>query len=196
MKVATEMHSALNKVVSHDSDELILVDSDDNEIGSLNKADCHDGDGILHRAFSLFIFNSQGEILLQQRGADKRLWPMYWSNSCCSHPRHGEDMQTATARRLSEELGISAELEFVYKFSYQANFDGSGSENELCWVFLGHCDELPRPNQTEIAAARFVRVDQLEAELESRPRDFTPWFKMEWQCLRGEHHERVEKYTS
>jgi isopentenyl-diphosphate delta-isomerase len=134
--------------------------------------------------------------LLQQRGADKRLWPMYWSNSCCSHPRHGEDMQSATARRLTEELGINAELEFVYKFSYQANFDESGSENELCWVFLGSCDQLPQPNQTEIAAARFVRVDRLEAELESRPEDFTPWFKMEWQCLRGEHRERVENYTS
>jgi len=190
------MQNAADKVVSYDSENLILVDEDDNEIGSMKKADCHDGDGVLHRAFSLFIFNDRGELLLQQRGAGKRLWPMYWSNSCCSHPRLGEDMTTATGRRLAEELDIEAELEFVYKFTYQARFDDTGSENELCWVFLGKCADTPNPNDTEIAEARFVSVDDLEAELASQPERFTPWFKMEWECLRTAYADVFRKYAT
>ena len=189
------MHDVANRVVSYDSEELILVDADDTEVGSMNKADCHDGDGILHRAFSLFLFNDEGELLLQQRSADKRLWPLFWSNTCCSHPRVGEDMSTATKRRLAEELGVDAELEFVYKFSYQARFGDVGSENELCWVFLGHCKDSPRVNETEISAVRFVSVADLNEDLISRPEIYTPWFKMEWQRLQDEHAEIFRTYT-
>ena len=88
-----------HSIVSSEAEELILVDPDDNETGYLSKAECHDGQGILHRAFSLFLFNADGELLLQQRGATKRLWPEFWSNSICSHPRRGESMQVATRRR-------------------------------------------------------------------------------------------------
>ena len=189
------MINAVNKEVSDDSEEQVLVDALDNEIGSQNKALCHDGDGVLHRAFSLFLFDSQGQLLLQQRGAGKRLWPQYWSNSCCSHPRLGENMQTATQRRLAEELGIEAELEFVYKFTYQARFEDIGSENELCSVFLGRCDQPLRPNATEIEAARFISANDLQAEFESQPERFTPWFKMEWECLGTTYAEQLNKYT-
>ncbi len=105
--------------VSPESEMLILVDTHDQETGSLGKVECHDGDGILHRAFSVFLFNDRGELLLQQRSADKRLWPMYWTNTCCSHPRQGESMQVTTERRLKQELNTASTLEFFYKFEYQ-----------------------------------------------------------------------------
>ena len=100
-----------HRIVSSESEELILVDRADNEIGFISKADAHDGAGILHRAFSLFLFNDEGELLVQQRAPGKRLWGGYWSNSCCSHPRRGESMLTATGRRLEEELNLAADLE-------------------------------------------------------------------------------------
>ena len=96
------MESA-HRIVSSEAEELILVDGEDNETGYLSKAACHDGDGVLHRAFSLFLFDSAGRLLLQQRAATKRLWPGFWSNSCCSHPRRGESMEVATSRRLRDE---------------------------------------------------------------------------------------------
>jgi isopentenyl-diphosphate Delta-isomerase len=185
----------VNRIVSSDAEKLILVDRDDREIGSLDKASCHDGAGVLHRAFSLFIFNPAGELLLQQRSAAKRLWPLYWSNSCCSHPRVGETMEEATSRRLREELGLEAELEFVYKFAYEARFDASGSENELCWVFLGRTGEPVAPNENEIAATRVLSAEKLEAGFETRPEDFTPWFKLEWQRLRETYATALGRYS-
>ncbi|MDZ7644438.1 MAG: isopentenyl-diphosphate Delta-isomerase [Woeseiaceae bacterium] len=171
-------------IVSSDEEELILVDADDRETGSLSKAECHDGAGILHRAFSVFVFNSRGELLLQQRAGGKRLWPLYWSNSCCSHPRKGEEMAVATERRLQQELGLSATLEFVYKFSYQARYGDIGAEHELCWVYLGRTDGPVVPNANEIAAVRFVGQGELATELAQHGDRFTPWFRLEWQRCR------------
>src|SRR5207245_10104221 len=122
-----------------DSESLILVDEADREVGHLDKARCHTGRGVLHRAFSLLIFNGAGELLLQQRAASKRLWQLYWSNSCCSHPRRSESLETAIHRRLREELGVSCPLHFLFKFQYQAQFDDSGAEHELCSVYIGRC---------------------------------------------------------
>jgi len=189
------MNSA-HRVVSSEAEELILVDGDDNEIGFLPKADCHDGAGTLHRAFSLFLFNDNGELLLQQRSASKRLWPGFWSNSCCSHPRRGESMQVATQRRLLDELNIETSLEFIYKFSYEAGFGDLGSENELCHVYLGRVGESVRANDHEIAAIRYVSVDALATELDESAGKFTPWFKMEWQTLVAEHRERLANYCA
>lgn len=190
------MNTAAGKIVSSDEERLILVDEDDREIGHLDKAACHDGAGILHRAFSLFIFNRDGELLLQQRSAGKRLWPLYWSNSCCSHPRLGESMVDATARRLQDELNIDAELEFVYKFIYHADFGSLGSEHELCWVYLGRADRDATPNNSEIAATRNLTADRLDAELEDKPAAFTPWFKLEWQRLKQDYAPLLEKYSA
>lgn len=189
------MSARPDRVVSSEGEQLILVDEDDREIGSLDKAACHDGGGVLHRAFSLFIFNREGELLLQQRGSTKRLWPLYWSNSCCSHPRVGETMEEATSRRLHEELNIEAELEFVYKFAYAAQFDAAGSENELCWVYLGRTSKAPAPNSHEIAGIRWVAADRLRADLEGEPADFTPWFRLEWRRLAEDHAEILGRYT-
>ena len=184
-----------NRVVSSEAEELILVDADDNETGFLSKAECHDGDGQLHRAFSVFLFNDAGKLLLQQRAEAKRLWPGYWSNTCCSHPRRGESMDVATRRRLRDELNIEANLEFVYKFQYQADFGDAGSENELCHVFVGRVKSEVKPNKHEISAIRFVSRDELDSELESSPERFTPWFKLEWHALNKTFASRIAKYS-
>lgn len=186
----------VNRVVSSEAEELILVDNDDREQGHLSKAACHDGNGILHRAFSAFLFNADGELLLQQRAASKRLWPGFWSNSCCSHPRRGESMITATERRLREELNLEADLRFVYKFRYQAAYGDLGSEHELCHVFLGRIGADVVPNAEEIAAIRFVSADALNAELSERPERFTPWFKLEWDALNTQHSAVLDAYSS
>jgi isopentenyl-diphosphate delta-isomerase len=170
----------VHDVVSSEEEPLILVDASDRELGFLSKGACHDGDGILHRAFSLFVFNPAGELLLQQRSADKRLWPLYWSNSCCSHPRRGETMEEATERRLDQELGMTANLDYLFKFQYHAPFRDLGSEHELCWVFAGTSSVEPRPNANEIADIRWVTPKELDDEFANEPESLTPWFAMEW----------------
>ncbi|HEX7719639.1 MAG TPA: isopentenyl-diphosphate Delta-isomerase [Woeseiaceae bacterium] len=190
------MKDNLSRIVSSEAEELILVDADDTVSGSLDKASCHDGRGILHRAFSLFIFDQRGRLLLQQRSADKRLWPLYWSNSCCSHPRVGESMEKATARRLQDELNIRAQLEFVYKFTYQASYETLGSEHELCWVYLGRVEQPVLANRHEIAATRFLGVAELRKEMATVPEHFTPWFKLEWQRLENDHASVLGKYLT
>lgn len=182
-------HSA---AVSFDDEPLILVDAADNEIGFLSKSRAHEGHGVLHRAFSIFLFDSRGRLLLQQRGAGKPLWPLYWSNSCCSHPRKGESMEEATARRLAEELGIAARLRFVYKFIYQADYGDRGAEHELCWVYIGCSDQPVRAHPAELADWRYAGFDEIEAELAADPDRFTPWFKLEWRRLMEDHLEEIE----
>ena len=98
----------MNNIVSYDNEMLIIVDLYDNEIGTLNKFECHQKNGVLHRAFSIFLFNEQGQLLVQKRSIQKKLWPSFWSNSCCSHPRQGEDILEAAKRRLNDELGFAA----------------------------------------------------------------------------------------
>jgi isopentenyl-diphosphate delta-isomerase len=173
--------------VAADSESLILVDEADREVGHLSKAECHHGRGVLHRAFSLLIFNGDGELLLQQRGASKRLWPLYWSNSCCSHPRRAESMETAIHRRLREELGVRCPVQFLFKFQYQAQFDAAGAEQELCSVFIGRCTEPPEVNRNEIQAWRWIAPQALQAELAGGAEKFTPWFKLEWARIWRDH---------
>jgi len=185
-----------NEVVSFEDEKLILVDENDNEIGNLPKDKCHDGQGQLHRAFSLFIFNDKGEVLLQQRSGQKRLWPMYWSNACCSHPRRGEDMSDAVNRRLQQELGLTSELEFLFKFIYQAQYDEVGSEHELCWVYLGRSSDDIVVNENEIAAWRYISVERLDDELATEPGKFTPWMKLEWRRIQDEYGDRLHEYAA
>lgn len=188
--MAKPAQSAAHQIVSSESEQLILVNEDDEEVGYKSKALCHDGDGILHRAFSLFIFNEDGELLLQQRSRKKRLWPLYWSNSCCSHPRRGETMQEAVNRRLEQELGMKSHLKFLYKFQYHAQYGQAGSERELCWVYVGKSSDPVSVNGNEVAAWRFVEPTQLNQEMIQRPETFTPWFKMEWERITNEYdHE-------
>ena len=175
-----------------DSEALILVDEADRSLGVLSKVLCHEGRGILHRAFSLLIFNERGELLIQQRAASKRLWPMYWSNSCCSHPRSDESLESATQRRLHEELGIGCPLQFLFKFQYQAQFDDTGAENELCSVYIGRCRELIKVNRDEIADWRWISPEALQREIaDEGGRAFTPWFKLEWARIWRDHRQAV-----
>jgi isopentenyl-diphosphate delta-isomerase len=192
MDDARDSHSASAGDVSADSEALILVDSGDREVGHLSKALCHHGQGILHRAFSLLIFNESGELLLQQRARSKRLWPLYWSNSCCSHPRRAETMEAAIHRRLYEELGMRCPLQFLFKFEYHAQFDATGAEHELCSVYIGRCTDRVRIDCNEILSWRWVRPEALQAEMTGNGAErFTPWFKLEWARIWGEHSAAV-----
>ena len=180
-----------SEIVSFDDDLLLLVDADDHVLGYLDKAACHDGDGRLHRAFSVFVFNRSGEILLQKRAPGKRLWPSYWSNSCCSHPRRGEVTEAAVRRRVDEELGIPANslnnLRFVYKFEYRAPFGEFGSEHELCSVYVADTRCEPVVNNTEVEEWKWVSQDELSDRLARVPGAHTPWLKLEWAELLRTH---------
>ena len=185
------MNANRAEIVSCEDELLILVNSKDEEIGSLAKSACHDGGGVLHRAFSLFVFNADGETLLQRRHASKRLWPGYWSNSCCSHPRAGEEVSGAVRRRAQDELGLLVRTEFLFKFEYRASFAGVGTEHELCSVFLGRSESEPHVNGTEVAEWRWISPDALDDEIAHAPERFTPWLKMEWQRLRDDFTPRI-----
>lgn len=177
---------------SPNNDLLILVDPQDHEIGVLPKHECHQGKGILHRAFSLFVFNRDGKLLLQQRSADKPLWPLYWSNSCCSHPRRSESIQLAAQRRVMEELGFACTPpQYLYKFQYQAQYKDLGSEHELCHVLFGYSDEPVRPNPDEVADWRYVSPAKLTEEISTQAERFTPWFKLEWQRINSDFLEDI-----
>ena len=187
------MRSEDARQVSFDDEMLILVDAADNVTGYENKANAHRGRGLLHRAFSVFLFNDAGEVLLHKRGEEKPLWPGFWTNSCCSHPRKGESYLEAANRRLREELGVRAKLSFLYQFQYSADFQGQGSENELCAVYVGRLDAPQRlaPNPNEIAECRWVSCDELDAWLRDAPDRFTPWFKLEWSRLCSDQREAL-----
>ena len=185
------MNATRHEIVSSDDEPLILVNAQDEPLGTLAKSACHDGQGVLHRAFSLFVFNDAGETLLQRRHASKRLWPGYWANSCCSHPRAGEALPDAVQRRAWDELGIDVQPEFLFKFQYQASFADLGTEFELCSVYLGQASGEPRVNTTEVADWRWTAPGELDRRLAACPDTFTPWLRLEWRRLREEFDDRL-----
>jgi isopentenyl-diphosphate delta-isomerase len=189
--LAESSPNPVTEVVSSEDELLILVDESDRVVGHLSKGACHDGEGVLHRAFSIFAFNRDGELLLQQRGSGKRLWPLFWSNSCCSHPRQDETMEEAVRRRLRQELGLTSALQFLYKFQYQASYEDVGSENEICWVHIGVTDDQARANPNEIEDLRWVTPAQLDDEMAATPEIFTPWFQMEWERVRDTYGSKL-----
>ncbi|WP_201246943.1 isopentenyl-diphosphate Delta-isomerase [Halochromatium salexigens] len=187
-----------HETVSFDDEPLILVDREDRVIGHETKVNAHQGDGLLHRAFSIFLFSGDDQVLLQQRSGDKPLWPLFWSNSCCSHPRRGEELQEATHRRLREELAIDAELHFLYKFEYQAGFGALGAEHELCSVYVGKV-ETPVAvdvNPSEIADWRWIPCAEADRLIVEEPDRITPWFVMEWRRLRTDYRELIASLSA
>ncbi len=183
--------SALSTATNNPGDLLILVDHDDRELGFLSKEECHRGAGTLHRVFSVFLFNGAGEILLQQRSAEKPLWPLYWSNSCCSHPRPHETVLAASVRRVHEELRLSTSTSFLYKFEYRAQFSGLGVEHELCHVLAGLMPNQPDAHPDEVSAWRLVEPGRLDQEMNEQPGSFTPWLLLEWPRIRGQYWGQV-----
>ena len=173
------------------NDWIIKVDSSDRELGRVAKLGCHQGRGVLHRAFSIHIFNHKGQVLLQKRSNEKLLWPAFWSNSCCSHPRYEEEIESATVRRLKEELNLNCGLKFLYKFEYQAAYTEELAENELCHVFFGVTDEKPVINHHEISEIQYVDFDNLQNMISNSASEFTPWFKLQWSEITGKYKDKI-----
>ena len=190
------MTNPVAPVVSFDDEPLVLVNEADEEIGFATKERCHDGDGLLHRAFSVFLFSPEGDVLLQRRSDQKRLWPGVWSNACCSHPRRGETLDGALRRRLREELSLETPLRFLFKFRYQARYETSGAEHELCYVYAGLFTGQPAVNANEIAATTVMTATALDTDIASRPERYSPWLKLEWARMRAEAWSLIEQFLA
>lgn len=159
------------------SEMLILVDQHNNEICSEEKIEVHKL-GKLHRAFSIFIFNSAGEMLLQQRASCKYHSGELWTNACCSHPRLGETIQQAAHRRLMEEMGFDCDLTKAFHFIYKAKLDNGLTEHEFDHVFIGKYDGEVNLNPNEAKAFKWVTIDSLKEDIKKHPEDYTVWFKI------------------
>lgn len=156
---------------------LILVNELDEPVGSMPKTEVH-LKGVLHRAFSVFLFNTRGEMLLQQRAIHKYHSAGLWSNTCCSHPRLGETVEQAVRRRLVEEMGITADVQFLFKFRYKAALENGYTEHELDHVYFGVSDAIPLLNKEEVKDWRYVSMEAVKAEMKQHPEKFTAWFKI------------------
>lgn len=157
-------------------DEVILVDEHDVQTGTMEKLEAHLS-GTLHRAFSIFIFNSKNELLLQQRALHKYHSGGKWTNSCCSHPRPGEETLDAAHRRLKEEMGMACDLTYAFSFTYYAAFSNELIEHEYDHVFFGYSDDLPVPNAEEVACYKYVNLVDLKEELGRNPDLYSAWLR-------------------
>ncbi|MGY3212916.1 isopentenyl-diphosphate Delta-isomerase [Mucilaginibacter sp. HD30] len=160
-------------------ESVILVDDNDIEVGVMEKMEAH-LTGTMHRAISVFVFNDKGDYLLQQRAQHKYHSAGKWSNTCCSHPRPGEDLLDAAHRRLKEEMGLDCNLAFWFSFKYTAELDHGLVENEYDHVFMGISNDLPSPDPTEVSSFRYVNRADLEEDLIRNPENYSEWFKI---CL-------------
>jgi isopentenyl-diphosphate delta-isomerase len=175
-----------------EKENVILVDVHDNEIGLMEKMEAHEK-GLLHRAFSVFIFNSKGEILLQKRSREKYHSGGLWSNTCCSHPRPGEGLGKAVSRRLMEEMGMNTKLFPTFSFQYKSNLDHNMIENELDHVFIGYSNDLPKLNKKEVESYCYMSPELIELGLESHPDEYTTWLKICFKELMN-HMNKNEVY--
>ncbi len=163
-------------------EEVILVDEWDKAIGTMEKIEAHQK-GLLHRAFSVFIFNSQGEMLLQQRALNKYHSAGLWTNTCCSHPRPGENTLKAAQRRLQEEMGITAQLEHKTHFIYKTAFDNNLTEHEFDHVFFGKNDQVPKINPLEVENYAWLSPEKVAGDIIKTPAKYTSWFKIAMEKL-------------
>ena len=158
-------------------EQVILVDVNDNQIGLMAKLEAHEK-ALLHRAFSVFTFNDKGELLLQQRAANKYHSPLLWTNTCCSHQRNGETSLEAGTRRLQEEMGFICELKEVFSFIYKAPFDNGLTEHELDHVLIGNYNENPIINPEEVASFKWMTLEEVKSDIDQQPEMYTEWFKI------------------
>jgi isopentenyl-diphosphate delta-isomerase len=158
-------------------EHVVLVDEKDNKIGLMPKMEAHEK-AVLHRAFSVFVFNEKGELLLQQRAASKYHSPLLWTNTCCSHQRDGESNLQAGKRRLQEEMGFTTALKEVFSFIYKAPFDNGLTEHELDYVMIGYFDDAPNINKEEVARYKWMKLEDVKNDITANPEIYTAWFKI------------------
>ncbi len=163
-------------------EEVILVNEKDEPIGTMEKMEAHEK-GLLHRAFSVFLFNSKDKLLLQQRALNKYHSAGLWTNTCCSHPRPGEETLQAAKRRLKEEMGIETDLTFKTAFTYKTKFDNGLTEHELDHVFTGNFNEDPKLNPEEANSFKWQSIAEVKADLKIHPENYTSWFKIALESL-------------
>ena len=162
--------------------QVVLVDEQDKEIGSMEKMEAH-RNALLHRAFSVFIFNPSGEMLLQRRALGKYHSGGLWTNACCSHPGPGEAVLDAAQRRLREEMGFSTPLEKVFDFVYKESFDNGLTEYEFDHVFVGRYDGKIFPDREEVEDYRYQTIEKVRESLKAHPERYTVWFPIAFQAL-------------
>lgn len=158
-------------------ESVILVDENDNAIGTMEKMEAH-YKGVLHRAFSILVFNSKGEMLIQKRAETKYHSGGLWTNACCSHPKPDEPIEVTTRRRLKHEMGIDLETSFSYKFIYRAELNDDLVEHELDHVFIGNYNGVPDVNPDEVADWKYVNFKDLLGDVQQNPQNYTPWFRL------------------
>ncbi len=158
-------------------EKVILVNKKDDQLGLMGKMEAHQK-AVLHRAFSVFVFNKKGELLLQQRALDKYHSPGLWTNTCCSHQRDGESNIEAGKRRLEEEMGFSCDLEELFWFVYKASFDNGLTEHELDHVMIGYYDQDPKINKEEVASHKWMLLEDVKKDIDVHPELYTEWFKI------------------
>ncbi|MDX5427071.1 MAG: isopentenyl-diphosphate Delta-isomerase [Bacteroidota bacterium] len=158
-------------------EEVILVNERDEELGLMEKLEAH-RKGLLHRAFSVFIFNDAGQLMLQQRAYSKYHSGGLWTNTCCSHPRKGESYEEAAHRRLLEEMGFDCPLEKVLDFIYRAELDKGLTEHELDHVFVGYFNDSPKINPEEVETWKWMSPEEVSSDMAAHPDRYTEWFKI------------------
>ncbi len=158
-------------------EQVILVDEQDNEVGLMAKMEAHEK-AVLHRAFSVFVFNDKKELMLQQRAKEKYHSPLLWTNTCCSHQRKGESNLEAGKRRLQEEMGFTCDLEEVFSFIYKAPFDNGLTEHELDHVMIGQFNGKPNVNPEEVEAYKWMTLESVKKDIKEHPENYTAWFKI------------------
>ena len=163
---------------SNDLQQVILVDEKDRQLGLEDKMGAHQNGAKLHRAFSVFVFNSKGETLLQQRAMSKYHSQGKWTNTCCSHPMPGETAEQAAHRRLKEEMGFDCEMREAFSFIYRADVGNGLTEHEFDHVFFGTYEGKPKPDKDEVMDYRWVSLDELKKEIQKTPEAFTPWLRI------------------
>jgi len=166
---------AIQKIMKEE--QVILVNERDEQIGLMPKIEAHEK-AVLHRAFSVFVFNDKDELMLQQRAADKYHSPLLWTNSCCSHQRDGESNLEAGKRRLQEEMGFVCELKEVTSFIYKAPFDNGLTEHELDHIMIGYYNENPIINKEEVESFKWMTVEEVKSDMLLHPEIYTEWFKI------------------
>jgi len=158
-------------------ERVILVDENDNQIGIEEKIKAHE-QGKLHRCFSVVVFNSKKELLIQKRAEDKYHSPGLWTNTCCSHPAPGESTKEAAHRRLKQEMGFDCDLKEIFTFIYQHKFDNGLTEHEYDHVFIGEFEGSPNPNSEEVSDWKWISLDELKNDIQKNPDNYTYWFKI------------------